>query len=261
MLRASMNQCGALKKVFSTIKDLIDEANLNWNDDGVSFQAMDSSHIALVSVFLQGSGFDEYLCEKKTTLGLSFKSMDLILSTLKNEEKLVLSSSKDSDELCFDCRDKKGGFSTKFKMKLLDIDSEYLQIEDCKHDVEINMKSSDLRDLCKRFERMAGTDVEIKSLDNGSIQLTCNGDVTSSETVINPSETTSIKIKQNVYVSYSLKYLLNFVKGSCFNCRVSLAISNESPLVVKYIIDDENCKGTVHFYLAPKNIINDDDDD
>ena len=260
MLSATMDQCGSFKKVFSTIKDLISDANLNWTSEGISFQAMDSSHIALVAVFLDAGGFNEFTCPLTSTLGLSLKSMDSILSRMKNEEKLTLSMLKNSDELCFDCYDKKNRFATKFKMKLMDIDSESVQIEQKEHDVKIEMKSSSLRDLCKRFEKMVATDVNIKSLDNGCIQFVCDGENTSSETVVQPREETSIEIKEKIHVSFSLKYLLNFVKGCCFNEKVALFVSNQKPLCVKYIIDDECCKGTINYYLAPK-VINEEDDD
>jgi proliferating cell nuclear antigen len=42
------------------IKDLVTDVNLEVNDKGISLQAMDSSHVALVSLRLQHDGFEMY---------------------------------------------------------------------------------------------------------------------------------------------------------------------------------------------------------
>ena len=38
---------------------------------GVSMQAMDSSHVSLVSLELKADGFEPYRCDKNITLGLN----------------------------------------------------------------------------------------------------------------------------------------------------------------------------------------------
>ena len=42
-----------MKKVVDAIKDLVTDVNLEVSDAGISLQAMDSSHVALVSLKLK----------------------------------------------------------------------------------------------------------------------------------------------------------------------------------------------------------------
>ena len=41
---------------------------------GMSLQAMDSSHVCLVSVDLNAEGFEPYRCDRNITLGISMKT-------------------------------------------------------------------------------------------------------------------------------------------------------------------------------------------
>ena len=41
---------------------------------GMSLQAMDSSHVCLVSVDLNAEGFEPYRCDRNLTLGINMKT-------------------------------------------------------------------------------------------------------------------------------------------------------------------------------------------
>jgi len=47
-----------LKKIVEAIKDLVTDVNLDVSPQGISLQAMDTSHVALVSLFLSMEGFE-----------------------------------------------------------------------------------------------------------------------------------------------------------------------------------------------------------
>ena len=60
-----------LKRIVDSIKDLVQDVNLDISSSGISLQAMDSSHVALVQMHLDRSGFANYIIERNTTIGLS----------------------------------------------------------------------------------------------------------------------------------------------------------------------------------------------
>jgi proliferating cell nuclear antigen len=45
--------------------------NIEVNTKGLSIQAMDSCHVALVSLLLKEKAFSHYVCHKPLTLGLT----------------------------------------------------------------------------------------------------------------------------------------------------------------------------------------------
>ena len=64
MFEARLEQGHLLKKIIDAIKDLVKTVNIDANSSGLSMQAMDQSHVALVSFKLQESGFSSYRCDR-----------------------------------------------------------------------------------------------------------------------------------------------------------------------------------------------------
>lgn len=59
------------KKVLDAIKDLLNEASFDCSESGIQLQAMDSSHVSLVSLNLKSDGFDKYRCDRNLTMGMN----------------------------------------------------------------------------------------------------------------------------------------------------------------------------------------------
>ena len=60
MFEARLVQGNLQKKVLESLKDLLTEATWDCADTGIQLQAMDNSHVSLVSVSLRADGFDKY---------------------------------------------------------------------------------------------------------------------------------------------------------------------------------------------------------
>ena len=53
------------------IKELVTDANFQCDDEGIKLQAMDNSHVALVSLNLETSAFKRYRCDHSMPLGVN----------------------------------------------------------------------------------------------------------------------------------------------------------------------------------------------
>lgn len=58
-------------QVIEAIKELIEDANFDCNSTGFSLQAMDSSHVSLVSLNLRSDSFEHYRCDRNVSMGAS----------------------------------------------------------------------------------------------------------------------------------------------------------------------------------------------
>ncbi len=67
MFEARLVQCNLLKKVLESLKDLLNEATFDCSDSGIQLQAMDNSHVSLVSVSLRSDGFDKFRCDRQVS--------------------------------------------------------------------------------------------------------------------------------------------------------------------------------------------------
>ena len=73
MFEARLVQGFLLKKVMEAVKDLLKEGSFDCSDSGIQLQAMDNSHVSLVSLNLRSDGFDKYRCDRNLMLGMSIE--------------------------------------------------------------------------------------------------------------------------------------------------------------------------------------------
>ena len=99
MFEAKFNQSGQIKKLIEAIKDVVSDANLECNENGISLQAMDPSHVSLVSLIIPSEDFEIYRCDEPITIGLNLNSFYKILKCSSNEDSISISCPEISDIL------------------------------------------------------------------------------------------------------------------------------------------------------------------
>ena len=76
---------------------LVNEVNLEATSNGLSLQTTGSAHISLVSFNMKEEGFEEYRCDKKTTLNKNLLDFDKVLKLAKpNDVMTVLANEVNS---------------------------------------------------------------------------------------------------------------------------------------------------------------------
>jgi proliferating cell nuclear antigen PCNA len=69
--------------VLEAIKDLVTEANFDCSSTGFALQAMDSSHVSLVSLLLRADGFEHYRCDRSLSMGMHLGNMAKMLKVIR----------------------------------------------------------------------------------------------------------------------------------------------------------------------------------
>lgn len=249
-----MQQGALLKKILESIKDLVNDANFDCSDQGIALQAMDNSHVALVSMLLRSDGFDPYRCDRNIPLGINLNSLSKILRCAGNEDTITLKANDSGDVLSLVFESPENDRISEYDLKLMDIDSEHLGIPDTEYDATIKMSSNEFARICRDLSTLSesvlidATKEGIKfsaqgELGNGAITLKQNAAVDKEEFA------TTIELNQPVALTFSLKYLSNFTKASPLAKQVTLCMSTEVPLLIEYKMEDA---GYIRFYLAPK---------
>jgi len=91
--------------MLEAIKELVSDANFDCSETGIALQAMDNSHVALVSLLLKAEAFDPYTCARGFSLGVNLNSLNKILRCAGNDDTITLQAedeSADSLTLVFD---------------------------------------------------------------------------------------------------------------------------------------------------------------
>lgn len=99
MLEARLQQARVLKTLLEAVKELVSECNFDCNDSGIALQAMDNSHVALVSMLLRADGFDPYRCDRNIPLGVNLTSLNKILKCARNDDIMTLKAEDNGDVL------------------------------------------------------------------------------------------------------------------------------------------------------------------
>lgn len=97
MFEARLSEGAAFKKLIEAMKDLFQDVNFDCNEQGLSCQAMDSSHVCLCSVLLRASMFETFRCDRNATLGMSTSTMSKILKCAGNDESITLKAEDNAD--------------------------------------------------------------------------------------------------------------------------------------------------------------------
>lgn len=257
MFEATLDKAQLLKMIVESIKDIVTDANIEVKETGLSLQAMDSSHVSLVSLTLQSSLFAHFRCDQSVTLGLNLGNFSKILKCAGNEDSVTLKAMHDSDELTIAFESPSQDRISEFQLKLMDIDSEQLGIPDQEYATSIKISSKEfqrivrdmsvLGDTCSICCTKEGIKFSVSGdLGNGNITLRKNSSVDKDEDAVD------ITLDEPVELSFALRYLNFFTKATPLASRVNIAMSPEIPVVVAYNVGEDEGMGSLAFYLAPK---------
>nr|CAD2173094.1 unnamed protein product [Meloidogyne enterolobii]CAD2186352.1 unnamed protein product [Meloidogyne enterolobii] len=257
MFEAKFSNAGLFKKIIEAIKDLVSDAPFDCSESSLCLQAMDGSHVALVSLKLEIGIFDVYRCDRTISLGLNSGELNKVLKCAKADDTLMIQfQDGEKDTVTFTLEDNKGR-KQDITLKLLDLDNEHLGIPDQKYSAVIEMPSAEFKKVCSDIATFSDTMTIIATKSN--IVFKGSGDAVTNTISYSKDRTADdeeddddrvdFNVKEKVTLNFSIKYLTNFTKASSLSPRVRLSMSDAVPIVIEYEIEGN---GFLRFYLAPK---------
>uniref|UniRef100_A0A915LJI1 DNA sliding clamp PCNA n=1 Tax=Meloidogyne javanica TaxID=6303 RepID=A0A915LJI1_MELJA len=250
MFEAKFSNAGLFKKIIEAIKDLVSDAPFDCSESSLCLQAMDGSHVALVSLKLEIGIFDVYRCDRTISLGLNSGELNKVLKCAKADDTLMIQfQDGEKDTVTFTLEDNKGR-KQDITLKLLDLDNEHLGIPDQKYSAVIEMPSAEFKKVCSDIATFSDTMTIIATKSN--IVFKGSGDAFTiflDSLLILYFKRVDFNVKEKVTLNFSIKYLINFTKASSLSPRVRLSMSDAVPIVIEYEIEGN---GFLRFYLAPK---------
>lgn len=214
---------------------------------------MDSAHVSLVSLKMNDKGFEEYRCDKNTTLGLNLADLSKILKMAKGDDTMTIRAEEDSSSLIIIFENKTTERFAEFNLNLLNLDTQALGIPDTEYPTYIKMSSAEFVNLCKDFTALSDN-VKIQ-VSEGVANFSINGKsgtgkiTLKNNNAVKEESQITIVSQEDVCCSYGLQYLNSFAKASSLSNVVCINISSKFPLMIEYEIES---MGFIKFYLAPK---------
>jgi len=175
MFECTLTSGELFKKIVSALSDLVEQGNFQVDNNMISFQGMDSSHVSLVSMQLTESGFASYRCDSNAVLGIQFAALNKILKCMTSKDSLSIQAQDDGDTVnfIFESADQKR--YSNFELKLNDIDAEQLGIPDTDYATTVQMPSAEFQRICRDLAAIGDT-VTISASKQG-VQFAVDGDI------------------------------------------------------------------------------------
>ena len=237
-------QASAVKAVFEVLKDIINDVNVYFTPRGVRILTLDTARVTLVHMTLNAENFEEYECAEVVAAGLNMGHVYKLLKSVSGQDTLTLKvEGRDVMDILIENPIKKS--FTNFKLKLLDINEDILDLPDIQMNVVTTLPSVDFQRITRDMGNLSNEMTIIR--DQNRLELSCIGDFADQKTVIDFPE--SVKRTGN---TFSLKYINLFTKATNMCSAVQLMQDSENenmPIIFRYTIAN---LGDLRFYLAPK---------
>jgi proliferating cell nuclear antigen len=237
-------QAAAVKSVFEVLKDIINDVNVYFTSKGVHILTLDTARVTLVHMTLGAENFEEYECTTDIAAGLNMGNIYKLLKSVTNQDTLTLKvEGRDVMDVLIENPVKKS--ATSFKLKLLDINEDILEVPDIHMNVVTTLPSVDFQRVTRDMGNLANDMSIIREGTN--LILSCRGDWADQETILEFPE--AVKKTGNIF---SLKYINLFTKATnmCSSVQLMQDSENENmPIIFRYTIAN---LGDLRFYLAPK---------
>ena len=250
-------QISPFRTLMTALKDILMESNITFQPDGMRIINMDKSHTILVHLFLRAENFEFYECKKKKIIiGVNMFHLFKLINSIDNDDTLTMyiEQSDYNDgivtHLCLRFENGDIKQCKTQKLKLIEPDTEELEVPSVSFSSVINLPSSDfqkiVRDLLCISEK-----IEIKSVGNELI-FRCKGTFAVADVRRAESDGSMEFIKQDhkkiIQGNFSLKNLGYFIKCTNLCSQIEMFLENDLPLVVKYSVAS---LGDIKLCLAP----------
>jgi proliferating cell nuclear antigen len=244
--------------MITAIKDILTDATITFNENGMKIINFDKTHTILVNVVLDSRRFELFNCiPNKIIVCANTLHLFKVISTMSNDDTLSMYIEKSDYHdgivshlgLQYDNGDIKQCYSQ--KLRLIEPDTEEMVVPDVEYSAIINLPTSDFQKIIRDLNGISDR-IEIKSAGNELI-FSCEGAFASSkiyrsqsggnmEFVSKPEESVVIQGE------FSLKSLSHFIKCTPLCSHLEMYIGNDLPLIVKY---DVASLGSIKLCLAP----------
>jgi len=242
----------AFKILIESLKEILTDINLEFDENGISVKSVDSSKSVLVSLKLYADKFEEYYCEGKRVIGINTLNLFRLIKTINNNDTLTLYVSRDNiSQLGIFIENGEKNSYTRYSLNLIDVDEQDINMPDLVFNSIITMPSNDFQKILRDAYNICDV-IEITSCNN-QLTFSLNGDFCSQKTCIgeNPLGMSFLEINDKEEIiqgRYLLKYLILFTKATNLSSSVEIYLRNDYPMILKYSIAN---LGHIQLALAP----------
>lgn len=246
--------CEIFVNLFQNLKLFTMNINMHFNKERLYVQGMDSANISIFEISIMGNWFDAYNIEESIVIGVNSNILFKIMNTRANHQAICFHISGDNvDVELRNQENTKDEFNKYFKVPMIDMDSDTLQIPETEYDLNMTFSSKKFKSIVDQLANFGQTmdviymDDKIylnsESPEDGAMKI---------EIGLEDIESCEVTEEMEINASYAIRYIHNMTQFMKIAKEVNVMISNDIPLQIQYVIGDEENGNYIRFFLAPK---------
>ena len=233
-----------LKDVVDTLSTVVTEAKFKISQQGISVNAVDPAHVAMVSLEIPKGVLSEYDIDNEEELSMDLEKVKGILKLASGNDSFIIT--KDKEKLRFEIGNIIKSISLLDNNQITTPRVPQIVAEDY-----IVLNKGDLEKGLRAAEDVS--DAIRLTMNPDSFSAKSMSDADESEMILPKDMLKEIQCRESIKSSYPLEYLLKFMKSVSPNEEIKLSFKSDYPLTIEFNLGTESperIKG--RFLLAPR---------
>lgn len=235
-----------LRDSIDTISQLIDDGTFRIKKDSIELIAADRAMVAVVDFKIKSSAFEEFACDKETSITLNLLNLLTVLKRSGMEDRLKMELNENENRLEITLE---GKSVRKFAIPLLEMAQEEIpSVSQFDFSASADIRG-DVIDQGVNDADIIADSIVFQFSENG-LKMFTEGD--SSKTELNLEKGNAfllnLNVKSLVKSRYPLDYLKKMLKGLKISENVRIHLGNDYPMKMEF--SDKDVSMT--FILAPR---------
>jgi len=247
MFEATLDDISLFRESIATISELIDEAELHVNSEGIELIAADRAVVAVINFAFSKNAFKEYKCDQERKIGINLSSLLQILRRSQPNDVMKIKLDENKLNLVLE-----GESTRRFTLPLINVSKEEtpeITKLEAGFSSAFTVNSEVLNSGIEDAELI--TDSVIFTVRKDMFNMSSQSDVSSTQLELS-SGTEAFKvheINEPVRARYSVDYLKKIFKARKLSASTKMAMATDYPMKIQFEVP---LKCRLAFILAPR---------
>lgn len=248
------NKAHLVSIILKNLRLFVDTISFRFKEDELHIQTLDCGQCCLLDLHISSNWFDSYNCTldscESSVIAVNTNTLQKVMDTRANTQSIEFSI-QDMDNLFITLSGSSKVCNKKFKIPLLDLETDLLEPSINESNVDLVMPTKSFTTLIKQMQGFSDT-LQTHFTDS-SITLEANGTdgaMMANVDLENDASEYSISENMELHQKFGIKYMEYMYAFGGLSPEIIMYFSEDQPFHAKYILD-EDTNSHVSFYLAP----------
>lgn len=247
MFMAKTASASEWRAVASAVKTLVEEATFDATSEGVTFRAMDPSHVALVDLTWPVAAWAAYECDKPFKFSVRVEDLTKLINRADTKDAVEISSGED-DAIAVKFSN---GYKREFNIHLIESTASSAPLPKLEFDTKATMTKTILEKVLGDISVVSDQVTILASKEK--ITFSGKSDVGKAEISLAKNDADVLELQSNAEskATYSIDYISGILKalGGVAD-TLELEYSTKKPIRLQLKLNDLGAK--MFYFLAPR---------